>query len=428
MSTPTRRSRYSEACLATARGAAVLAAVTLLFSTAATNVLLAVMLLAWLLSGRLMQQIRIAARHPIAVGAAGVICFILAATLWSDATAAERAMAVTDYRKLLLLLILIPLFDTPRRRAALLFAFLAGCVVLLAVSVTTFLGYSGVRPDAVQGAIFTRNHITHGLIMALLALAMATLALRAPNLVVRFAEWGVGLLALLNLLVMTRGRTGWVIVGGLLAMVAMMKWRWRGAAAAAVAAVVVGSIAYFAVPAVQQRVEAARSDMEELERGNIVTSTGIRLHYYGRALEIVRAHPILGAGTGSWKVEYERRSAADPEPLRHVSGKGNPHGDFVATAVQWGLVGLLLHVAVLIALWRMAARLASPDMWMARGLVVAYAAGAVFNSFLLDFTEGHMVMILLVALYGGTWPPSRDARAALDTQHLLDFLDHARRR
>jgi O-antigen ligase len=238
----------------------------------------------------------------------------------------------------------------------------------------------------------------------------------------------VGLLGLLNLLTMTRGRTGWVIVIGLLAMVAAVKLRWKGAVAAAVAAVALGSAAYVAVPAVQQRVDAARSDIDEFERGNVVTSTGIRLHFWGRAFEIVQAHPILGAGTGAWKVEYERRSAGDPEPLRRVSGKGNPHGDFVATAVQFGLVGLLLHLIVLIALWRMGSRLPRPDMWMARGLVVAYAAGAALNSFMLDFTEGHMVMVLLAALYGGTWPPSRDARAALDTQHLLDFVDHARGR
>jgi hypothetical protein len=39
------RSRYSDACLATARGAAVLTAAVLPFSTAATNVLLALALL-----------------------------------------------------------------------------------------------------------------------------------------------------------------------------------------------------------------------------------------------------------------------------------------------------------------------------------------------------------------------------------------------
>jgi chromate transport protein ChrA len=67
-------------------------------------------------------------------------------------------------------------------------------------------------------------------------------------------------------------------------------------------------------------------------------------------------------------------------------------------------------------------------MWMARGLVVAYAVGAVFNSFLWDFTEGHIVVILLVALFGGASVPSRATRPAFSTQHLLDFVDHTRRR
>jgi O-antigen ligase len=155
---------------------------------------------------------------------------------------------------------------------------------------------------------------------------------------------------------------------------------------------------------------------------------GIRLHFYRRGLEIVRDHAVLGAGTGAWKIEYERRSGNDPESLRKVSGLGNPHSDFLTTAVQFGLIGMLVHLTLVFALFVLAGRLPAPDMWMARGLVVAYAVGAVFNSFLWDFTEGHIVVVLLVALFGGASVPSRATRPAFSTQHLLDFVDHTRRR
>jgi O-antigen ligase len=427
MSTPWR-SRYSGACLATARGAAVLTAAVLPFSTAATNVLLALVLLGWLASGRLLENIRTAARHPVAVGAAAVICCTLLATLWSDATSADRADAVAGYRKLLLLVILIPLFDTPRRRAALLFAFLGGCVVLLLVSVATYFGVAGLHPDPLQGAIVRRNHITHGFMMALLAFAMATLAMHEERPAFRLTAWAIAALALLNMTVMTRGRTGWLVAVALLLMAAILRARWKGAAIAAVLTAALGAAAYMSIPAIQERVDAGTRDVAELERGNVENSTGIRLHFYKRGLEIVRDHALFGAGTGAWKVEYERRSADDPERLRKVSGLGNPHSDFLTTAVQFGLVGMLVHLTLVFALFVLAGRLPAPDMWMARGLVVAYAVGAVFNSFLWDFTEGHIVVILLVALFGGASVPSRATRPAFSTQHLLDFVDHTRRR
>jgi O-antigen ligase len=427
MSTPWR-SRYSGACLATARGAAVLTAAVLPFSTAATNVLLAIVLLGWLVSGRLMENIRTAARHPVAVGAAAVIGCILLATLWSDATSADRADAVAGYRKLLLLVILIPLFDTPRRRAALLFAFLGGCVVLLLVSVATYFGVAGLHPDPFQGAIVRRNHITHGFMMALLAFAMATLAMHEERPVFRATAWVISALALLNMTVMTRGRTGWLVAVALLLMAAILRARWKGAVIAVVVTVALGATAYMSIPAVRERVDAGTKDVAELERGNVENSTGIRLHFYKRGLEIVRDHAVFGAGTGAWKIEYERRSGNDPESLRKVSGLGNPHSDFLTTAVQFGLVGVLVHLALVLALFVLAGRLPAPDMWMARGLVVAYAVGAVFNSFLWDFTEGHIVVILLVALFGGASVPSRATRPAFSTQHLLDLSDHTRRR
>lgn len=422
------RSRYSRVCLTTARAAAVLAAAALPFSTAATNVLLAVVLLGWLASGCILESIHAAARHPVAVGAAAAICYILLATLWSDATAADQAAAVAGYRKLLLLIILIPLFDTPRRRAALLFAFLAGCAALLVVSIATHFSVAELRPDVLQGAIVRRNHITHGFMMALLAYAMVTLAMHETRPAFRASQWTIASLALLNMTVMTRGRTGWLVALSLLLMTAVLRAGWKGASVAAVAAAAVGATAYMTVPAVSERVNAMNDDIAEVARGNVVNSTGIRLHFYQRGMEIVREHPAVGAGTGAWKFEYERRSANDPEPLRKVSGMGNPHSDYLATAVQFGLFGMLFHLALVLGLFVAAGRLPSADMWMARGVVVAYGVGAIFNSFLLDFTEGHIVVMLLAALFGGAWLPSRAVRPALSTQHLLDLVDHPRRR
>jgi hypothetical protein len=43
---------------------------------------------------------------------------------------------------------------------------------------------------------------------------------------------------------------------------------------------------------------------------------------------------------------------------------------------------------------------------MAQGVVVAMAIGCVFNSLLLDFTEGHAFVYLTGVLFAGL-PPSR---------------------
>jgi O-antigen ligase len=204
---------------------------------------------------------------------------------------------------------------------------------------------------------------------------------------------------------MTYGRTGYLIFGALVIWALVFRFRLKGLVAGLVITTLAVALSYGGIESVKHRVDDAVSEVRGFADGDVVTPTGIRLHYYRRALAIVRDHPVIGAGTGSWPVEYERRSAEDPPALRRISGMGNPHSEYLLTAVQWGTLGVVLHLAALVALLRAANRLPLRRAWLARGTVVAFAVGSLFNSFFWDATEGHTFVLLLAALYGGRWPP-----------------------
>jgi O-antigen ligase len=70
--------------------------------------------------------------------------------------------------------------------------------------------------------------------------------------------------------------------------------------------------------------------------------------------------------------------------------------------VQTGLVGLVLLLHLFFRQFTLARKLASPtETQLAYGLVTAMAIGCVFNSFLLDHTEGLFYIWLTAVLYGG---------------------------
>jgi NADH:ubiquinone oxidoreductase subunit H len=77
--------------------------------------------------------------------------------------------------------------------------------------------------------------------------------------------------------------------------------------------------------------------------------------------------------------------------------------------VQLGLVGIALFVAALVALYRLAGQLPTARAWLARGTLVAYASGALVNSFLWDAAEGTIFVLLIGTLFAGPWPPARAA-------------------
>jgi O-antigen ligase len=399
---------YPQAMLTVARSSAVLAAVALPFSTTGTTVFLALAFLAWLLCGRLFGLIRMAARHPVAQGAVLLLFLVLAGVLWSEASAVESADAIAKYRKLLLLAVLLPILDTPFWRRAVIGAFFASLTLLLLISYGIFAGVPFLpERDPTQGAVLRRNHITHGFLMAWLAVA-ATIFAATTREWLRGAAILVMVLALVNGLAMTYARTGYLIFAALLLWIAVNRFGVRGILGGLTTVVVAAGVSYVAIPSVQLRVDQTFSETQEFAQGNLLTSTGIRHHYYQRGLQIFLDHPWIGAGTGSWPIEYQRRSANDPPPLRQVSGMGNPHSEYVLTAVQWGTLGMLLHLAALIALLRAARQLPLRRAWLARGTVVAFAVGSLFNSFFWDATEGHAFVLLLAALYGGRWPPDHE--------------------
>ena len=64
--------------------------------------------------------------------------------------------------------------------------------------------------------------------------------------------------------------------------------------------------------------------------------------------------------------------------------------------------GLAAFIGLLVVAWRAARRLPTAfETDAARGLVLALASGSVFNSLLLDHTEGMLFSWLVAVLYGG---------------------------
>jgi O-antigen ligase len=134
---------------------------------------------------------------------------------------------------------------------------------------------------------------------------------------------------------------------------------------------------------------------------------GQRLEYYRTTLAIIADHPVLGVGTGAFAQAYA-------EKIRGTHGHAtvNPHNDYLLIAAQVGLPALIVLLALYALIWHYAAGLATPlERDLARGLVIAIAVGGVFNSLLLDHTEGLLFAWLTAVLYAGYNRPHSPAEA-----------------
>jgi len=239
---------------------------------------------------------------------------------------------------------------------------------------------------------------------ALTALLLALWATRMPDRRLRLVLAVLALVALHNTLFIGIGRTGYLVVTALVLYFAATRLGGpRGLAVALLAASAAVGGAYVASDRFAQRVDRAATELRAWQPGTgTTTSIGQRLEFYRNTAAIVAAHPLIGVGTGGFAGAYARQVAGtDMQPT------ANPHSDYLLIAVQIGLAGLAALLALYAALWIEAGRLSEPlERHLLRGLVLTIALGGMFNSLLLDHTEG-----LLFAWMAGLTLAARSAPA-----------------
>ena len=127
------------------------------------------------------------------------------------------------------------------------------------------------------------------------------------------------------------------------------------------------------------------------------TSVGLRLEFYRTSLNLIAEHPFIGTGTGSFAKVYADKVAGTR--LTHAT---NPHNEYLNIAIQLGLVGELALLGLFFCVWRFADRLPTArERDLARGLVITFATGCLFNSLLMDHVEGLWFAWATGLLYAG---------------------------
>jgi len=401
--------RYRAAMLALARGATVATAAALPFSTAATNLFMLLALIAWLLSGEWRATLGAIAAEPAAWIGCVLCAALLAGVLWSLVPPGRALQAVLKYREFLLFGIVMFLCRDALWRWRVLRTFLASALLLLVVSYLIAFGLirpSGNAAMARDNAVFYKNHITHGFIMSLLAYAASLWALRSHGWR-HTLGWSIAVLAAANVWLAVQGRTGYLMLAVLLLWLAASQWSRRGLVAGLIGlgALVAASLQW--APNFQQRTGKALDEASDYLRAPSSrheaseTPTGLRLHFWRRSLDALAQRPLLGAGTGGWGEAFYQATAGD-SPALHNREHEHPHSEYLHLAVQLGPAGLILLLALFVAAFLRAGRLPPEEAMLARGCVLAFVVGCVFNDFIWDMTEGHIWAVVVGALFGAS--------------------------
>jgi len=389
-----------------AQWVAVALGLSIPISTALDNLLLAVLLAAWLASGAWRGKWDAMRGNGVALAALALFALLLLGTLYGERGGGDAGTTVRKYTDLLWIPILLWVFRDAATRKRGLYAL---AVSLALVLLTSFLLMTDILPDIsfIKGnssdPFVMKTRQTHGLLMAFGAFLFLHLGLEAMSPRKRIL-WGVlAAMAVANGTLVVPGATGYVVLGALALYLGYVGKGWRGiAVAVAGISAVVAVLMAFPGP-FQERVLRIRSEIAQWQPGAAEAgySTRQRLEFYRVSLKIVKDRPLLGHGTGSFTRAYAEKIKGQQAMLTR-----NPHNEYLHWMVQLGLAGLIALLYLFWTHWRLAPSLASPlECQLARGLVLTMAVGCLFNTWLMDHTEGLLYVWLTGLLFAGLKSP-----------------------
>jgi O-antigen ligase len=387
------------------RHAAAFLGFSIPISIALDSILLALVALLWVASGGWKQKIEIIRANKVALSALALFAMLVAGLSYGTRDPGYGLRFLGKYLDLLFIPIFITLFQDARTRDLALRWFCAAMVVsfVLAELMTYgLLAGNPILPRHLDSVGAFKHAIPHGLLSAFAAFVFALLAHREVRWPHRVLFVVLALVAVKNVMLIAISRTGYLLLALLAIYFCFLVFKKRGLVIAFLLPAALFVAAYGGSQTIRTRIDLAAVEALEWRPDKLSGgSVNLRLEWYWNSLRLVRDHPLLGTGTGSFPRVYAE-AVKDSQVIRTA----NPHNEYLLIAVQTGLVGLalLLHL-----FWRqlsLARRLASPlETHLATGLVIAIAAGCVFNSLLLDHTEGLFYAWFTGLLFAGVQSP-----------------------
>jgi O-antigen ligase len=351
------------------------------------SIAFSLLLISWLIRGQWRDQLRRLRSSPAAIAVIALLVLYVIGTIYSTGPHHEATGFLSKYAKLMIIPIVVMALVDDKWKRHTINAFLIGLGVELVISYARRLGIIAEFPDPNQRFIGLINHISYGVMLAFGCYVLAWRALHATQWRIFWAICAI--LAIVNILFINSGRTGYVVFLSLFALFFIQHWKWRGIIVGGFIGLFLIASALTISPTARHRVEQIPQNIHQFSKGEDNTPVGLRLLHYREALEIIAKNPLIGFGTGSFSTEYKIAVAGTNNFI--VS---NPENEFLITMAQLGLPGLIVLLTFLIFFFIQARQMPKEAGHASQALIVTFVIGSVFNSILLDALEGRFFVLM----------------------------------
>jgi O-antigen ligase len=380
---------------------AVMTAFVLPLSTAALMIFFSATVLCCLLAGNWYEKYLILRYNPMALMFILFFALFLIGLSYTSVQWPIALHTLTKYSKFLLGFFLFSTFRHEKTARFAFFAFLVAASLTLLFSFIKFFGHSDFLHRFGSDSGVFKDHIFTGFLLAFTSYCYAVFAFSIKN-AWRWLFVVLFLVAAYNVLFINLSRSGYVVLFSLLLLLASQLYAWKGLLAGLLISIFLCGGLLFLPANFKERFNLAHSEITQYEHGRFATSVGLRLEFYHNSLKLLKEHPWLGTGTGSFAQDYLTITQ------KKQFATQNPHNEYLNIAVQFGLLGFVILLGMFITHAWTSFRLPGMRQYLAQAVLVSIALGSLFNSWLMDVTQGCFYVIFTALLFAGLSHKSKD--------------------
>lgn len=369
---------------------AVIIGLVLPISTSLTEIFSYAAIFFALASGVVFKNWRVVIKSHIGLFMLLLYLLLVVSITYSKADLSHSIAFLFKYNKLLIGVLLMTIFVDKRWREYALWALMLSIATVTVLSLIKG-GYGWLFHNGAINADIAKDYISQSFCVAIGGYLFMLAAFQYKKY--RWLFVLMSILAIIDVLIFTAARSGYVMLA-LLFMVFF--WQHYGAKWLLVALVglcLMFSFAFVVSPVFNSRVSQGFENYHKYHQGDVETSVGERVSFALGGLKVVKAHPIIGAGVGSFGKEF--KAANSNMPVTTV----NPHNEYLNIAAQLGVLGVALMLVMFVAGWWQSALLPTYYQYIAQAIISVLFVGAALNSWLMDVTEGYMFIYLVAIVF-----------------------------
>lgn len=365
----------------------------------------------WILKFDFISSFKTLKKNPAALITLALFFLYLFGLIFTKASWDLGLKFFMKYTKLLLIPIIISISPSDRVKTFGLKAFLGSSLIVLFFSYAQFFNLLPnldsylpkdvykFNPD--EGYIVFKGYIAHNILMAFAMFMLICKARFSAKSIFKTIWTVLAILAFLDIFYLVHSRTGQIISIFLIVFFLIHEFGFKFLSWMLL--ILVGILVFshnleIALP--KRLIEIPQEIISHHpQSAETSTSAGRRFEIYKNTFLLIKDSYGLGYGTGSFKEEYAKFVSHQDTFL---SSPSNPHNQYLLTSLELGLFGLGLLLTMFYIHWHAADQLKNREhALLAKGLIMTITIGSLFNSLLLDATEGKFYCIFLGLILSG---------------------------